>query len=741
MTIYQAMMKQFLRPGTALRLLEAQAATGFIIDPINNKKLSVDEAIFAGVVGKEFHNKLLSAERAVTGYNDPHTGGKISLFQAMMQSLIVKDHGIRLLEAQIATGGIIDPVHSHRVPVEVAYKRGYFDKEMNQILSDPTDDTKGFFDPNTHENLTYLQLLQRCIRDPDTGLLMLDVKDSRSPFLQIDLAKHNILQKETVEIKTGQYQGQKFSLWELLSSYQLLDVEEERQELLAKYKAGTLSLGDLTTSLVALMEKTKTKGVHESEMELGNKRAQTQQVLQSVDLTVTAGQLQGQKSSLWELLNSSHVSSEKKNELIAGFESGKLSLDDLIKHIMEILTAREKTEYPAAIQNSLQSFSLDNYNAEFSSQNTSLWDILHCPDVPTSTRSELLRKYYDTVKTVVTTLSVVLQKKGCAAKSDTETFLKSVKVQVSIGEFKLEGTTHSLWDLLHSKYVTEGKRKELLEKYESKSITWEEMFKVITTLIKETEEKSRNIKFDGLRKKVSASELLKSEIIDQDTLLELAHGTKTLQDVTQMNTVKRYLEGTNCIAGVLVTSKADPTRKEKMCIYDAMLKGILTQGTALILLEAQAATGFIIDPIKNNKLTVDEAVATRVCGQELHAKLLSAEKAVTGYIDPNTSQRISLFQAMQRDLIVKDHGIRLLEAQIATGGIIDPVHSHRVPVEVAYKRGYFDEEMNKVLSDPSDDTKGFFDPNTRENLTYLQLLQRAVPDPDTGLLMLEVTPK
>ncbi|KAJ1075926.1 hypothetical protein K5549_003280 [Capra hircus] len=160
-----------------------------------------------------------------------------------------------------------------------------------------------------------------------------------------------------------------------------------------------------------------------------------------------------------------------------------------------------------------------------------------------------------------------------------------------------------------------------------------------------------------------------------------------------MDSVKRYLEGTSCIAGVLVPAKDEPGRQEKMSIYQAMWKGVLRPGTALVLLEAQAATGFVIDP------------------------------------------------AMKKDLIVREHGIRLLEAQIATGGVIDPVHSHRVPVDVAYQRGYFDEEMNRVLEDPSDDTKGFFDPNTHENLTYVQLLQRATPDPESGLLFLSLTGK
>ena len=48
---------------------------------------------------------------------------------------------------------------------------------------------------------------------------------------------------------------------------------------------------------------------------------------------------------------------------------------------------------------------------------------------------------------------------------------------------------------------------------------------------------------------------------------------------------------------------------------------------------------------------------------------------------------------------------RLLEAQIATGGLIDPQAGHRVPIEVAFQRGLFDERMNNILVDPSDDTK------------------------------------
>ncbi|OBS67914.1 hypothetical protein A6R68_03545, partial [Neotoma lepida] len=106
---------------------------------------------------------------------DPYKEEQISLFQAMKKDFIVKDHGICLLEAQIATSGIINPVHSHLVPVDMAYQHGYFYEEMNHILADPSDDTKGFFNSNKHENL--LQLLECCVEDPETGLRPLPLTD------------------------------------------------------------------------------------------------------------------------------------------------------------------------------------------------------------------------------------------------------------------------------------------------------------------------------------------------------------------------------------------------------------------------------------------------------------------------------------------------------------------------------------------------------------------------------------
>ncbi|CAJ1072360.1 LOW QUALITY PROTEIN: desmoplakin-like [Xyrichtys novacula] len=238
----------------------------------------------------------------------------------------------------------------------------------------------------------------------------------------------------------------------------------------------------------------------------------------------------------------------------------------------------------------------------------------------------------------------------------------------------------------------------------------------------------------GLRGEVTIPELVESELLDETDLAKLKEGKLSSRDIE--NKLKSYLYGSTCIAGLY-----DEANDRIMPFYQAMKEGLLMRGTTLELLEAQAASGFIVDPVNNVFLTVEEATKRGVIGKEFKKKLLSAEKAVTGYRDPATGKTISLFQAIEKELIEKGHGIRLLEAQIASGGIIDPKESHRIDVAVAYKRGYFDEEMNEILTYEGDDTKGFFDPNTKENLTYLQLKDRCITDEKTELILLPIRDK
>uniref|UniRef100_A0A8C0YEI0 Desmoplakin a n=1 Tax=Cyprinus carpio carpio TaxID=630221 RepID=A0A8C0YEI0_CYPCA len=245
---------------------------------------------------------------------------------------------------------------------------------------------------------------------------------------------------------------------------------------------------------------------------------------------------------------------------------------------------------------------------------------------------------------------------------------------------------------------------------------------------------TKNVTVQGLRGEVSLTELVDSNLLDQTDLDKVNRGQLTGKEIEDR--LRSYLGGSDCIAGIY-----DEANGRVLPFYQAMKEGLLRRGTTLELLEAQAASGFIIDPVNNVCMTVDEAWRRALVGKEFKDKLLSAEKAVTGYKDPATGKIISLFQAIEKEIIEKGHGIRLLESQIASGGIIDPKGSHRIDVEVAYRKGYFDREMNEILTYEGDDTKGFFDPNTHENLTYLQLKKRCIKDPKTGLILLPLKDK
>ncbi|NXD88121.1 EPIPL protein, partial [Halcyon senegalensis] len=715
MSIYQAMGKGILRPGTALVLLEAQAATGYIIDPEKNQKFSVEEALTAGLIGGEVFEKLLCAERAVTGYTHPYTKAPMSLFEAMNQGLIVKSHGIRLLEAQIATGGIIDPIHSHRVPVEVAYKRGYFDQEMNQVLSDPSDDTKGFFDPNTHENLTYLQLLERCVQDSDTGLYMLQVVQAGGRYFYIDESTKQVLRSKHLKVKVGKFKDQTVSIWEVLCSHYIS--EQKRKELVMQYKGKTLTLEDLIDLICKIIEDTelraealKVKGIRGdvSVSELFNSEIidkKTLDQLQDGSLTLASlmkrdtvrrylngtGCIAGvllpkkkEKMSIYQALKKGLLTEPCAEGLLEAQAATGFLIDPLTNQKLSVDEAVSAGLVGSELHEKLLSAerAVTGYIDSHTGRKISLFQAMKKKMTAKEYTIRLLEAQIATGGIIDPVHShrvpvEVAYKRGCL---DEDMFLLLSDPDHGSRAF-LDPNTHEKISYGH-----------LLQRCSKDRDTGLYLLQVMQKeddyfyIDEQTKNTLNDIWFQGIRQQITASELLSAQIITEETMEKLHEGKETAQEIAQMESVRRYLEGTGSIAGVLVPSKSDPAKVEKMSIYQAMWKGILRQGTALVLLEAQAATGFMVDPLTNQKLSVDEAVSAGLVGSELHEKLLSAERAVTGYKDPYTGDQISLFQAMKQELIVREHGIRLLEAQIATGGIIDPVHSHRVPVEVAYKR-------------------------------------------------------
>ncbi|XP_062291982.1 plectin a [Scomber scombrus] len=747
--IYKAMKNNFLQQNTGIALLEAQAGTGFITDPVKNLKYSVDDAVKVGIVGPELHEKLLLAEKAVTGYKDPYTGNTISLFQAMKKELVLREQAIPVLEAQFTTGGIIDPVSSHRVPNDVAIQRGYFSKQMAKSFNEPSGDIKGFTNPSTNESVTYKQLLEKCVRDPNSGLCYLPLSKVETPALAEKSYQYTEEQAQTdlanaqIEIPHKSFAGKSMTIWEVMNSNML--PEEERRRLMEQYRLGQITKERMLVIIIEIIEQRETlKSEQGMSCDVIRRRVTIEELYSAriIDLH-TYNLLKQEKMSIREVMEMPSVKqylfgtgciagimsdSPPKISIYQAMKSGKIKpevalnlleaqaatgfmIDPVKDELLTVDEAVRKGLVGPEIHDKLLSAerAVTGYKDPYSGKVISLFQAMKKGLIPEDYALRLLEAQNATGGLI-----------------DPEYYFRlpmDVAMQRGyINKETIDRISEPTGDVQGYSDPTSDEKQSYSQLLKRCRVDKESGLRLLSLA-------DRKLLFKGLRKQITVEELLRSQIISQKTYNELTEGIITVEEVSR--DVKKYLEGTSCIAGVYVESS-----KDRLSIYQAMKKNMIRPGTAFELLEAQAATGYVIDPIKNLKLNVIEAVKMAVVGQEFKDKLLSAERAVTGYKDPYSGKVISLFQAMKKGLILKDHGIRLLEAQIATGGIIDPQGSHRLPVEAAYSRGLFDEEMNEILTDPSDDTKGFFDPNTEENLTYLQLMERCMIDPETGFALL-----
>ncbi|XP_010226374.1 PREDICTED: dystonin [Tinamus guttatus] len=226
-----------------------------------------------------------------------------------------------------------------------------------------------------------------------------------------------------------------------------------------------------------------------------------------------------------------------------------------------------------------------------------------------------------------------------------------------------------------------------------------------------------DIKFQGLRHDVTARQLVEVKLLDRLTVEQLCSGQKTVDEVQK--SLENFLTKPTAIAGLYLESS-----KEIVSFAVAAKRKLIGKALALAFLEAQAATGFIIDPTTGQKFSVDDSLVRGLADNEFRSRLLEAEKAVLGYYC--SGKVISVYQAMEARLLERQKGKNILEAQIASGGVIDPVRSVRVPPEIAVQLGLISNTVLKFLHEPSSNAKCFHNPNDRKAMYYSDLLKMCV---------------
>uniref|UniRef100_A0AAQ6AIV8 Desmoplakin b n=1 Tax=Amphiprion ocellaris TaxID=80972 RepID=A0AAQ6AIV8_AMPOC len=657
MSLSEAKKKMLMPPNSADLLLEAQAATGHIIDPTSNQKLTVEEACVRGVVENKDRDKLLAAERAAVGYRDLNTAKPLSVFEAMKKGMIDRNTGVRLLQAQELAGGILDPNLSVFLPKDTAIKRNLLDENLCHELN---KDPQCYLDPDTERDISYGALKKRCKTESRTGQILLPITERKDPTkLMFDGVRKPVSAQQLLEC----------GILDKLTFNQLVKGEKTIPEVSLDKKVflkGTGSVAGVAAGPLRKMSFTEAK---------------KQKILTpaSADMLLDAQAATG------------HIIDPRTNQKLTVKEAcarGVVNKEDESK-----LFAAEA----AAI----------GYREPHSAKLLSAGQAMKKGLIDKDTALRVLQAQECVGGILDPSISVFLPKDIAKERDLIDENLSHALNQSP--ECYLDPDTQQT-----TTYVS------LKKKCKVDPSTGLLLFP----------EPKKPVTVKGIRDQVSVIDLVDANLLKQSDVDQLREGRLTSQDIEDR--LRSYLGGSTCIAGVY-----DEASDRVLPIYQAMKEELLPRGTTVQLLEAQAASGFIVDPVNNLHLTVSDAYNRGLFGPEFKDKLLAAEMAVTGYKLPGTDSILSLFQAIESGLVKRGQGLCLLQAQLASGGIIDPIHGHRIDTNIAHKRGYFDDEMSNILANE----KGFFDPNTEENLTYLELKKCCKTDKKTGLILLPINEK
>ncbi|KAJ8268404.1 hypothetical protein COCON_G00135760 [Conger conger] len=176
-----------------------------------------------------------------------------------------------------------------------------------------------------------------------------------------------------------------------------------------------------------------------------------------------------------------------------------------------------------------------------------------------------------------------------------QTIIKKVEQELTQNNHEIEKLTAKL-RVLEDRYkgrlqISEQKLQRELKLFQKRLEDLEKRIKVHHHVIT-----IKEITVRGICGWVSITALVESKLLNPSDVQKIAQGQLTIEDIESK--LKRYLQGSGCIAGIFLEKE-----NRTLPIYQAKKEGLLRPGTSLVLLEAQAASGFMIDPL--NKTVPD----------------------------------------------------------------------------------------------------------------------------------------
>uniref|UniRef100_G3NBA0 Microtubule actin crosslinking factor 1 n=1 Tax=Gasterosteus aculeatus TaxID=69293 RepID=G3NBA0_GASAC len=177
--VFKAAQRGLIDQDTCHVLLEAQLIMGGLLQPDSTLSLSLEQGLAEGLIDAHTGQCLSELERAWllvenTKCTDDQQQNVLPVTAAMESGVIREEVGLRILELQMHTGGLRSSKGRIMSLEQADDKRLLSPGAFTKLQS--RQQQKELIDPNTAETLNLHGLLERCVLDNDSGLLLLPVK-------------------------------------------------------------------------------------------------------------------------------------------------------------------------------------------------------------------------------------------------------------------------------------------------------------------------------------------------------------------------------------------------------------------------------------------------------------------------------------------------------------------------------------------------------------------------------------
>uniref|UniRef100_A0A8C3CXJ5 Dystonin n=1 Tax=Cairina moschata TaxID=8855 RepID=A0A8C3CXJ5_CAIMO len=744
----------------ALAFLEAQAATGFIIDPTTGQKFSVDDSVGTGLADNEFKSRLHEAEKAVLGYCC--SGKVLSVYQAMEARLLERQKGKNILEAQIASGGVIDPVRSVRVPPETAVQLGLLSNTILKFLHEPSSNAKCFHNPNNRKAMYYCDLLKMCLFSVSSKCFLLPVGERKisSPSAE---KSHKI---SVIDIKTGaemtSYEAYQKKCVGKATYLELSKQEFDWKESTCFDSDGNsfLLLTDLKTGVQFNIEETLNQG--------------------RIDRAVVNKYKEDLKSPIAGFWLS------ETNERIPVLKASR-------KNLVDRVTALRCLEAQVSTGGIIDPYTGKKYSVSEALQRELIDDgcakqIQQCELIFTG----IIHPVRNTVMSAVEAMSVNALDKEMGMRCLEYQYLTgglidpkshsrlTIEDAIKSGVIDAVTATKMKDEKLYVKVITCPKTKKKLTYKEAleravfdchtglrlleaaqpmktgisslyyasdpfqpqpfcDSVTsYQEIsFPLFCFCFNRMTDEERNEMEKQVRSLQESYNLLSNEALKQLQEAQYLDDEKMEEKVTRWKlTFQAFLSVTvnNVIAGII-----DQTTGEVLSVFQSVLKGFIDYDTGVRLLENQLILTGIISPESGVCYDLEEAKARALIDEQTLLQLQELKNAKK-LISESSLANLPVVSALEQGLISEPLAIKILENQLSSGHLILPSTGEHLTLQSAFQRNLISPTLYAKLLE-KDTYKDLIDPNCAEKISLEQMVHRSIIHEETGLRLLPVKPQ